>query len=110
MEKCCHVNKAVVDDLYGSTTEVLTDGAQFDAYIIKNTTTEAQIAEKQGIKEIFTVVVRKGTNLEYNNLIRRLSDSVIYKITSNIKDSEAPGASTVKVAKVTAEKWVPTNA
>lgn len=105
MEQCCIVNKAMVDDPYGSFQQVLTDGATFDATIIKNTTTEAQIAQKQGIKELYTVVVRKGVPLEFNMLIKRLSDGQIFKITSNATDSDAPNASTVRIAKVTAERW-----
>ena len=107
MERCCYVNRAIVDDPYGSTTEIWTDGAQFDASIIKNSTTEAQIAAQQGINEMFTVVVKKGTNLQNNDVIKRISDGVKFKITSNTLDSAAPGASSVKIAKVSAERWSP---
>lgn len=111
MEKCCILNRVRTDDKYGSYTEVWTEGATFDATIIKNTTTEAQIAAKQGIDELFTVVVKKGgLMLDFHDAFKRLSDNQIFRVTSNQTDSEAPEASTVKIAKVTAEKWVPTNA
>ena len=107
MEKCQILNRSIVDDPYGSTIETYTDGAIFDATIIKNSTTEAQIAEKQGITELFTVVVRKGFPLDYHNVFKRLSDGQMFIVTSITKDSEAPEASTVKIAKVTAERWEP---
>ena len=104
-ERCQLLNKVTTDDLFGSTRTVWTDGATFDATIIKNSTTEAMIAEKQGITELFTVVTKKSFRLEYHDVFRRLTDGQIFRVTSNGKDSEAPEASSVKIAKVTAEKW-----
>lgn len=106
MEECRIINHIREDDPYGSVTDTWSDGAKFDATIIKNSTTEATIAEKQGITEIFTVVTRKGFELDYHDVFRRLSDGQIFRVTSMTKDSAAPEASTVKIAKVTAEKWV----
>lgn len=106
MEKCCIMNRARQDDPYGSYVETWTEGASFGATIIKNSTTEAQIAEKQGVDELYTVVMNKGFNLDYHDVFKRLKDGQIFRVTSNSKDSEAPEASTVRIAKVTAEKWV----
>ena len=106
MEKCAILNHIRVDDEYGSSVDTWSEGSQFDAAIIKNTTTEAVVAEKEGITEIFTVVVRKGFSLDYHDVFRRLSDGQIFRVTSNVADSEAPEASSVRIAKVTAEKWV----
>lgn len=106
MEKCRIMNHIREDDPYGSYTDTWSDGASFDATIIKDSTTEAIVAEKQGITEIFTVVTKKQFPLSYHDVFRRLSDGQIFRVTSNAKDSEAPEASTVKIAKVTAEKWV----
>jgi len=110
MQDCCILNHIREDDPFGSTVDYWEDGATFQAAIIKDSTTEATVAERQGIKEIFTVVTRKGFPLEYHDVFRRLSDQQLFRVTSNRKDSEAPQASTVGIAKVTAEKWVLTNA
>lgn len=110
MEKCYILNHIRVDDAYGSYTDTWSDGASFDAAIIKDSTTQAIVAEKQGITEIFTVVTSKTFPLSYHDVFKRASDNQIFRVTSNAKDSEAPGASTVKIAKVTAEKWVLPNA
>lgn len=106
MVPCRTLNRVRIDDPYGGYTEAWTDGASFDAAIIKNTTTEAQIAEKQDITELFTVVTKKTFPLAFHEAFKRLSDGQIFRVTSNSKDSEAPDASTVKITKVTAEKWV----
>ena len=106
MEPCTFINRIRTDDPYGGYVEAYSDGATFRAAVIKNSTTEAVVAEKQGITEIFTVVTDKGFSLDYNDLFRRDSDGQVVRVTSNIKDSEAPDASTVKIGKVTAEKAV----
>ena len=110
MERCRILNHVREDDPYGSYTETWTEGATFDATIIKNSTTEALIAEKQGIDEIFTVVTKRAFLLDYHDVFKRVSDGQVFRVTSNGKDSEAPDASTVQIAKVTAEKWVIPNA
>lgn len=106
MEDCRIINHIREDDPYGSSNSDWRDGARFKAAIIKNSTTEATIAEKQGVTEIFTVVHYKSFGLDYHDVFRRLSDGQIFRVTSNAKDSTAPDESTVKIAKVTAEKWV----
>lgn len=106
MEKCVFMNHIRVDDEYGGYLDTWTEGASFDAAIIKNTTTEAQIAEKNGIEEIFTVVTNKSVVLDFNDVIKRKSDGSVFKITSRAKDSEAPKASSVPIVKVSAERWV----
>lgn len=106
MEECRFLNHIREDDEYGSSSEYWTDGSKFMATITKNSTTEAVIAEREGVTEIFTVVVKTGTNLDYHDVFKRLSDGQIFRVTGKTVDSEAPGASTVKIAKTTAEKWV----
>lgn len=104
--QCKIMNHIREDDPYGSSTEVWSVGASFDATIVKDSTTEALIAEKQGIKEIFTVVTKKSFRLNYHDVFMRVSDGQIFRVTSNEEDSEAPSVSTVQIGKVTAEKWV----
>lgn len=105
MEKCNILNHIREDDPYGDEVERWTVGTSFDATIIKDSSTEAIVAEQQGVKEIFTVVTKKGFSLNYHDVFQRASDGKTFRVTSNTKDSEAPAASTVRIAKVTAEKW-----
>lgn len=105
-ERCVILNHIRQDDPYGGfVNESWEPGASFDAVIIKNTTTEAQIAEKQGIKELFTVVVDKAFGLEFHDVFKRLSDGAVFRVTSMQRDSEAPDMSSVPIGKVTAERW-----
>lgn len=110
MEECRIMNHIRVDDEYGSSADYWSEGSKFSATIVKNSTTEAIVAEREGITEIFTVIVKKGMTLDYHDVFKRLSDGQIFRVTGTTKDSEAPNASMVKIAKTTAEKWVLPNA
>lgn len=110
MEPCKIMNHVRTDDAYGSWTDTWQEGASFNAAIIKNNTTEATIAAQQGMKEIYTVVTTKAFPLAYHDVIKRVSDGAIFRTTSESTDSEAPVRSTVKIEKVTAERWELTSA
>lgn len=104
---CTMIDKTTTNrpDGQGGMIETWADGASFDAMILKNTTTEAQIAERQSIRELYTVVVQRGTPLKHHDVFRRNSDGMTFRVTSNARDSEAPESSTIQIAKVTAEPW-----
>lgn len=106
MEDCVFLNHVRTDDPYGGYNEEWQEGATFKAAVIKNTTTEAAIAEKSGIEEIFTVVTMKTVTLDYHDVLKRKSDNAIFRVTGKTVDSTAPDMSTVPIAKVSAERWV----
>ena len=106
MDECRILNHVRTDDDYGGYTDEWTEGARFKAAIAKNGSPEILAAEQQGISEQFTVVVEKGFTLDYHDVFKRLKDDSIFRVTSRIADSTAHPASTVKIATVTAERWV----
>lgn len=84
-------------------------GASFDALIRKDATPEVVEAEARTHGERYTVVVRKGVRLDYDEIIVRDADGLTLRIVSSTLDSEAPDVSTIPIAKATAERWeVPT--
>ena len=105
MDDCRILNHIRSDDDFGGYTEEWSDGMRFRAAIAKNSSPEQQIAEKQGISESFTVVVDDSITLDYHDVFRRISDGSIFRVTSKTTDSTAHPASTVRIAKVTAERW-----
>ena len=105
MDDCRILNHIRTDDGYGGYNQEWVQGASFKAAIAKNNSPEMLVAEKQGLKEAFTVVVEQGFSLDYHDVFIRLEDSSIFRVTSNAKDSTAHQASTVKIAVVTAERW-----
>ena len=106
MEECRILNHVRTDDAFGGYSDAWTEGAKFMAAIAKNASPEQQIAEKEGITEAFTVVVEDSFTLDYHDVFKRTRDNAIFRVTSRTQDSTAHPASTVRIARVTAERWV----
>ena len=104
MEDFHLIDKVSSDDPYGGVVKNYRVGASFQAKVIKNNSTEAIVAEKQGSTEFFTVVT-KGLKLDFHDIFRRDSDNEYFICTAPEKDSVAPSRSTVKLAKATCERW-----
>ena len=103
-EECVMLDKRTVPDGMGGFTPEWVDGAPFMAAIIKDNTLAARVAEKQGVTELYTITVDKGLELDFHDVIRRLSDDAIFRVTSNIDDSETPSVATFQIGQVTAER------
>ena len=106
MEDCQILNHIRTDDDFGGYKDAWEAGARFKAAIGKMSSPEMVIAEKEGITESFTVVVEDTFSLDYHDVFKRLSDNAVFRVTSKTTDSTAHPASTVRIAKVTAERWV----
>jgi len=105
MDSCAMMDRRTVADGLGGFNYQWVQGATFRAAIVKNNTLDARVAEKQGVTEVFTITVDKGVSLEFHDVFKRLRDSAIFRVTSNISDSETPSRSTFQIGQVSAEKW-----
>lgn len=105
MESCTMQDKTTVPDGLGGFGYAWVDGATFQAAITKDSSMQARVAEKQGVTEVYTVTVQKGVTLDFHDVFKRNSDGAIFRVTSNIKDSETPGVATFQIGQVTAERW-----
>ena len=105
MEQCQILNHIRTDDDFGGYTDAWEAGAKFMAAIAKMNSAEMILAEKQGISETYTVVVDEAFSLDYHDVFQRISDNAVFRVTSRTTDSTAHPASTVRIAKVTAERW-----
>lgn len=85
-EKFCIRDKQTVNTSWGGTDTVWVDGAEFEGTLIPNTSTEAQIAERQGVSTIYTLATpRSVTALSYDTRFKRLSDGKVFRITNDDK-------------------------
>lgn len=105
MERCVMQDKTSQSDGMGGFSYAWADGAEFDATIIKVSSPTITVAEQQGVNEQYNVVVHSNVMLDYHDVFKRISDGATFRVTGYSRDSEAPAASTVKIAKVTAERW-----
>lgn len=110
MESCTMLNKTVQKDGYGGYATTWTEGAEFDAAIVFDTSIQARVAEAQGVTSRYIVTTKRDLTLEYHDVFRRNSDGKIFRVTSDGDDKYSPKSSTLDMRQVTAEEFaLPSN-
>ena len=105
MTECILMEKVRTSDGMGGWTTVWTEGVHFDAAILKDTTTQGKIAEKDGVTELYTITASKQNPLQFHDVVKRASDGFIFRVTSNVKDNQSPNFSQINFGQVSAEAW-----
>lgn len=104
MDTCVFMEKKRTPDGEGGyITEWKESEAEFKAAIILDTSMQARIGESQGVTSVYTVTTHKENALDFHEVIKRLSDGLILRVTSD--DKKSPTAATLNMSQVTAEKW-----
>lgn len=110
MEECTIMDKITRPDGYGGVKTTWVDGAPIHAAVVLNTSMEARIGEKQGVTALYTVTTGREINLQYHDVIRRLSDNKVFRITSDGDDKHTPASALLNMRQVSAEEWsLPSN-
>lgn len=99
------VEKTRIPDGEGGFITDWKDGVEFQAAITFDTSIQARAAYKQGVSSVYTVTTNKNAKLEYHDVIRRLSDGKIFRITSDGDDVQTPERASFQFLQVTAEEW-----
>lgn len=105
MEKCVLLDKQTTSDGYGGYSSVWTEGADFQAAIVLDTSIEARTAEQAGVTALYTVTTKKAMNLQYHDVFKRLSDNKIFRVKSDGDDKHTPKSAALNMRQVTAEEW-----
>ena len=100
------MEKTRVSDGEGGFIVDWVDGAVFKAAITFDTSMQSRIGEKQGVSSRYTVTTSKNAKLEFHDVIRRMNDGKIFRITSDGDDKQTPESADLQVLQVTAEEWV----
>lgn len=82
------------------------ESVEFKAAITFDTSMESRIAEKQGVSSLYTITTSKNANLQYHDIIKRLRDGKVFRITSDGDDKQTPKSASFQFLQVTAEEWV----
>ena len=106
MEDCVIMDKTTQPDGYGGYVSRYADGASFRAAIVFDTSMEARLAERQGVKSLYTVTTSRALTLEYHDVFKRLRDNKIFRVTSDGDDKFTPASTSLDMRQVTAEEWV----
>lgn len=106
MENCIVMDKRTVPDGRGGFTAAYVEGAPFDAAITLDTSTMARIAEKDGVKNLYTVVTSRNVSLEPKTIFKRVRDNKMFKVTSDGDDKATPKSASLDMRIVSAMEFV----
>ena len=71
------INKAIVDDGYGSVETTYTDGAIIKGAMTLDGSAQMKIAQAMGVTSSYTFTVKKNIELDYHTVLRREEDKKI---------------------------------
>lgn len=102
---CVVMDRAKVPDGEGGFTTAWQEGAEFEAAIVKDTSLEARIAERDGLTNTYTVTTSADAALEFHDVFRRKPDGQVFRVTSNGDDRRTPPVASFELEQVSAEEW-----
>lgn len=105
MQECVMMDRVTTSDGYGGFTTSWVDGAAINAAIVYDSSMQARIADVQGVKSLYTITTEKNINLQYHDVLRRLEDGKIFRVTSDGDDHKTPRSASLNMRVVTAEEW-----
>ncbi len=103
MEQLTIMEKRTVSDGMGGFEITWTEGAPFMGAITKDNSIQTRIAEQEGVKSLYTVVVDIDTPLQFGDVILRKNTGDYLKITSNPNDTQTPARARIKNKQAQAE-------
>lgn len=105
VRQCELLAQTEVPDGQGGTVTEWTAGKRFGAAFVKKNTGAGTTAEKSVGVEQYTVTIPKRIGLKHNDVIRRISDGLILRVTSDSADTSPPPCATFAFEQVNAERW-----
>lgn len=109
MEKSYIMDKTTVPDGYGGVKTTYKQGAEIQVAYSFDTSTQARIAEQEGISNRYTLTTRKNVILAFPDVVQRASDGQTFRVTSKGTDNKTPSSAGIDMRQVEAEEWsIPT--
>lgn len=105
MESYIILNKQTVDDGYGGVVTTWAEGARIKCAVQFNNSIEAKVGEAQGVTSVYTLTTKKDINLQYHDVLRRVRDGKIFRVTSDGDDLFTPESAGLDMRNVDAEEW-----
>ena len=81
------------------------ESINFKCAITFDTSIQARAAEAQGVTSRYTVTTGKNAKLDFHDVIKRLRDGKVFRITSDSDDKQTPSSASFQFLQVTAEEW-----
>jgi len=99
------LNKTRVDDGYGGSEVVWTDGQTIKGAMVFNNSIEGKTAQAMGVTSVYTFTTKKNIILDYHDVIKRVSDNKIFRVTSDGDDLYTPKSASLDMRQVSCEEW-----
>lgn len=100
------IRKTSRPDGYGGyVTRWTEDTTSFKAAITFDNSLQARVAGAQGVTSLYTITTTKDKVLMFHDVIKRISDGKILRITSDGDDQATPPSSSLNMRICTAEEW-----
>ena len=106
MEDVVMLEKKRVPDGEGGFTTDWAEGVNFKAAITFDSSMESRTADKQGVTSRYTITAPLNAKLGYHDVLRRLRDGKIFRVTSDGDDIHTPSSASFKFLQVEAEEWI----
>lgn len=105
METYIMLNKISSDDGYGGTITTWQEGARIQGAMVFNSSIEAKVALSQGVTSVYTLTTSRSITLEYHDVLRRIRDGKIFRVTSDGDDLFTPQSAGLDMRQVSCEEW-----
>ncbi len=99
------MTKERAPDGVGGFVPTWTEGAEFPAVSRLDNSTVARIAQAQGVTAVYTIITRKNITLEFHDVVKRVRDGKIFRVTSDGDDKRTPETASLNMRSVSAEEW-----
>lgn len=101
------MDKTTQDDGYGGVVTTWAEGAEISAAAVLDDSIQAMVAMQQDVKGVYTITTRKNVVLQFHDVVKRLSDSKIFRVVTDGDDKKTPPTATLDMRQVRAEEWTP---
>lgn len=105
MENCILLDKITTSDGYGGYTTEWSEGAEFRAAIVLDSSIQARQAEKDGVTGLYTITTGREFNLTFHDVFKRISDGKIFRVTTKGDDKKTPRGAALNMRQVNAEEF-----
>ena len=99
------MDKTTVDDGYGGTKRVWTEGLPIKGAIVLNNSASSKIAESMGAIGAYTLTVKKSILLDFHDVIKRVEDGKIFRLVNDSDDMKTPPSATLDMRQYSCEEW-----
>lgn len=100
---CVLLEKVRVSDGEGGWHTTWTEGVEFSAAVVLDSSTLSKIAEKEGVTSIYTVTTSKNVSMDFHDAFRLLTTGETFRVTK--VNDPTPGPMTEQFNQYQAEKW-----